>query len=255
MKPPVCLRRVVVVTIFLAAGLLVVGCDDPAGDIPQAVLDQQARQAEAAKNLPKVPTTQELLSGPRTLTPLGPLPMTMRVPVSWKVEVAGPASHLRGRTPSGDEVTIQLNSRAPIKRAEFESFIKSEKKAQSERPQSILKADVRPFGDAQLYEYQRVGEPREWPVYEGTGGQIRTRTTTEQPFDWKIIVFDPQGDAFQRHELNFIGLTRSQYDKDQNFLRGILDTLSSGEAAGGAASPTTIAPTDASPAPSPATLP
>jgi hypothetical protein len=151
MKPPV---RRVLFTIFLSAGLLSTGCDDPGDDgIPQAVLDQQAKQAEAAKNLPKTPTTQELLSGPRTLTPLGPLPMTVRVPVSWKVEVAGPASHLRGRTPSGDEVTIQLNSRAPIKRAEFDAYVKSAKKEQSEKPQAILKADLRPFGDGQLLEW------------------------------------------------------------------------------------------------------
>src|SRR5688500_2057461 len=92
MKPPV---RQSVVTIFLATVVLCAGCDDPGDDgIPQVVLDQQAKQAEAAKNLPTIPTTQELLTGPRTLTPLGPLPMTLRVPVSWKVEVAGPASHL-----------------------------------------------------------------------------------------------------------------------------------------------------------------
>ena len=242
MKPPVCRRAVI--TMFLAAGLICAGCDDPAGDIPQAVLDQQAKQAEAAKNLPKIPTTQELLTGPRTATALGPLPMTMRVPVSWKVEVAGPASHLRGRTPSGDEVTIQLTSRAPIKRAEYEAYIKSEKKAQAERPQAIIKADVRPFGDAQLYEYQRVGEPREWPVTELVAGQMQTRTTTEQPFDWRIIVFDPQGDAFQRYELSFIGLTKSQYEKDKAFLQGILDTLGSGSAApAGVADSATTAPT------------
>jgi hypothetical protein len=252
MKPPV---HRSVFTIFLAASLLSAGCDDPGDDgIPQAVLDQQAKQAEAAKNLPKIPTTQELLTGPRTLTPLGPLPMTLRVPVSWKVEVAGPASHLRGRAPSGDEVTIQLNSRAPIKRAEYEALIKSEKKAQSERPQSILKADIRPFGDGQLFEYQRVGEPREWPVYEGVGSELRTRTTTQQPFDWKLIVFDPQGDAFQRYELSFIGLTKSQYDKDKAFLQSILDTLSSGDAAATAAggSATTAPAGGSSP---PATLP
>jgi hypothetical protein len=250
MKPPI---HRSIITIFLAAGVLCAGCDDPGDDgIPQAVLDQQAKQAEAAKNLPKIPTTQELVTGPRTLTPLGPLPMTLRVPVSWKVEVAGPASHLRGRAPSGDEVTIQLNSRAPIKRAEFEAYVKSAQKEQSEKRQSILKADLRPFGDAQLFEWQRIGEPREWPVSEVVNGQMQTRTTTEQPFDWRISVFDPQADAFQRYELSFIGLTKSQYDKDKAFLQSILDTLSSGDAAAAGGSATT-APAGGSA--SPATLP
>ena len=249
MKPPVCrrCRRCCAVLLTLLAALLAPGCDQTADDdIPQAVRDQQARQAEAQKNLPKIPTTQELLSGPRTVTPLGPLPLTLRVPVSWKVEGVGPASHLRGRAPSGDEVTIQLSSRSAIKRGEFESFVKSAKKEQAEKPQSIIKAELRPFGDGQIFEWQKVGEPREWPVSEVVGGQMQTRTTTEQSFDWRISVFAPQGDAFQRYELSFIGLTKSQYDKDKAFLQGILDTLSSSDG-GGSTAPTAPAGTSAPP--------
>ena len=250
MKPPICRRIVILGMLMTASGL---ACDDSSNDIPQAVRDQQARQAEAEKKLPKLPTTQELLTGPRSVTALGPLPMTMRVPASWKVEVAGPASHLRGLSPSGQEITIQLTSRSPIKRAEFDAFIKSAKRDQAEKPQSIIKADLRPFGTAQLFEWQKVGEPREWPVYEPVGNEMRTRTTTEQPFDWKISLFAPQGDGFQRYELSFIGLTKSQYDKDKTFLQGILDTLSWGDSTAAPATTTTTAPSSGSP--SPATLP
>jgi hypothetical protein len=248
--PPLCCRRLIVVLGMLVS-LIGLACDDSSNDIPQAVRDQQARQAEAEKKLPKIPTTQELLTGPRSVTALGPLPMTMRVPASWKVEVAGPASHLRGVSPSGQETTIQLTSRSPVKRAEFEAFVKSAKKDQAEKPQSIIKADLRPFGNAQLFEWQKVGEPREWPVSELVGGQMRTRTTTEQSFDWKISLFAPQGDGFQRYELSFIGLTKSQYDKDKSFLQGILDTLNWVDST--AVPAATTVPSRASP--SPATLP
>jgi hypothetical protein len=73
---------------------------------------------------------------------------------------------------------------------------------------------------------------------------MRTRTTTEQSFDWKISLFAPQGDGFQRYELSFIGLTKSQYDKDKAFLQGILDTLSWGDST---ATPPTTAPSSSSP--------
>src|SRR5688572_16093681 len=88
--------RVVLIcaTTFVAAAPFT-GCEDPADDMTKAVLDQQAKKAAVEKTLPKIPTTQELVSGPRTTVPLGPLPLTMRVPASWKVEVAGGASLLR----------------------------------------------------------------------------------------------------------------------------------------------------------------
>src|SRR5688572_25723943 len=117
MNPRVC-HVVATLVLAAAAAFVGIGCDDPAGDIPQAVLDQQARQAEAQKSLPKIPTTQDLVNGPRTVMPLGPLPMTMRVPASWRVEVAGGASLLRGFTPNG-EVAIQLTSRPSLKKANF----------------------------------------------------------------------------------------------------------------------------------------
>jgi len=251
MKPPVCQ---IVATIILAAGLLCTGCDDPAGDIPKEVLDQQAKQAEAAKTLPKIPTTQELVNGPRTVTALGPLPMTMRVPASWEVKVAGGATLLSGFTPNG-EVAIQLTSRPSLKKASFDSLVKSDKKEQAEKPQSILKVEVRPMGDMLIYERQAVGDPAPYTVFDKN---MKERTTTEQMFKWTISVLAPSSDAYQRYELNFVGLTKSQYDQDKQFLQGILDTLSAGGAGGGTATTSPAATPAATPAAgsaSPATLP
>jgi hypothetical protein len=223
MKPP--LSRLAVLGILLAlAGLAGLACDDKSNDIPQAVRDQQARQAEAEKNLPKIPTTQDLLNGPRTVTALGPLPMTMRVPVSWKVDVTGGASLLRGFSPSG-EIAIQLTSRPSIKKESFDALVKSDKKEQAEKPQSILKVEVRPMRDMVIYERQAVGDPQPYTVYDKN---LKEHTTTEQLFKWTISVLAPTGDAYQRYELNFVGLTKSQYDQDKDFLQGILKTLTFG---------------------------
>jgi hypothetical protein len=222
--PP--LSRVAVLGILLAVAVAVAGlaCDDTSNDIPQAVRDQQARQAEAQKNLPKIPTTQDLVNGPRTVTPLGPLPLTLRVPVSWQVKVAGGASLLQGFTPNG-EVAIQLTSRPSMKKTDFDALFKSDKKEQAGKPQSILKVELRPLGDVQIYERQAVGDPAPFTVYDSN---MKERTTTEQIFKWTIAVLAPTGDAYQRYDLNFVGLTKSQYDLDKDFLQGILNTLTYG---------------------------
>jgi len=248
MKPPVC--RLAVLSIVLA--LAGIACDDsPSSDIPQTVRDQQARDAAAAK-LPKIPTTQDLVNGPRTTTALGPLPMTLRVPVSWQVKVTGGASILQGFAPNG-EIAIQLTSRPSIKKADFEALFKSDKKEQAAKPQSILKVDLRPLGDVQIYERQAVGDPAPFTVYDSN---MKERTTTEQIFKWTIAVLAPSGEAYQRYDLNFVGLTKSQYDQDKDFLQGILNTLTYGTA--GASSGSSAAGTATSApsiSPQPATSP
>ena len=240
---------------FLAAGSLLwaAGCDDGTDDVTQAVIDQQARQAAAAeKALPKIPTTHELISGPRTTMALGPLPLTMRVPTSWKISVTSGATLLQGYTPGATEVAIQLSSRPTLKKDELDAMIRGARKEQAEEPDSILKVDLRPFGNGmQIYERQGVGEPREYQLMDSTG---KVHTSMEQPFRWTVSVLAPHGDAFQVYELNFVGLTKSQYDKDKDFLQGLLDTLSHGSGGGATTSPAAPLPgagsgTGASPPP------
>src|SRR5215207_1671231 len=105
------LARTASIAAISAAPLLAsVGCDDPAENMQQTMIDQQKQQAAAeaaAKQLPKIPTTQDLVSGPRTTAALGPLPMTMQVPASWRVVVVSGATNLQGYTPGGTEVAIQ----------------------------------------------------------------------------------------------------------------------------------------------------
>ena len=67
-------------------------------------------------------------------------------------------------------------------------------------------------------------------------------------------ILAPHGDAFQVYELNFVGLTKSQYDKDKDFLQGLLETLGHGSAGGATTSPA-APPPGAGASPPPATLP
>jgi hypothetical protein len=234
------------VAIFAAAAAMLTctGCDDePAGGIPQAVLDQQARKtAEVA--LPKAPTTQELVSAPPTTLALGPLPLTMRVPRSWAIKTTGGASLLSGFAPGG-EVTIQLTSRPSLKQEELDRLINAAKKEQTQKPQSILKVEVRPLGNVQVYERQAVGEPAPYTVYDSNN---QPHTTTESLFKWTLSVLAPHAGAHQVYELNFVGLTKSQYDADKAFLQGILDTLAYGAPAATSGPATTMQALPSSPA-------
>jgi hypothetical protein len=42
---------------------------------------------------------------------------------------------------------------------------------------------------------------------------------------WTITTFVPTSGGFESHELTFVGLTESQFEKDHDFLSKILDTL------------------------------
>ena len=236
--------------------LLSFGCEDPAEDMQQTMVDQQKRQQDAAKQLPKIPTTQELLSGPRSTVALGPLPMSMNVPTSWRVAVVSGATNLQGWAPSGTEITIQLSSRTTMKKEALDYAVRSAKKEQADNPHSVLKFDVRPFGPdgAQIMERQGVGEPRDYPIMDING---KTQITREQPFKWTISVLAPHssGDAYQVYELNFIGLTKSQYDKDKDFLQGLLDSLSLGGTASATTVPATTVPATGGGLALPTTLP
>lgn len=216
----------------LAAALA--ACDDKSSVPPQVLKQAEETQQAQATGKKKHPTTQELLSARRSRTALIPLPLTMEVPPGWgnfdgfgdpqvKAATAG-LNLLDGITPNG-EVQIQLSVRPAIKQEEFDRIVTFGKKEQKEKPQQILKMDVRDAGNVKIMERQSVGEPRPLTTYDDKG---REHTTTESSFNWTISVLVPNAGALQVYELNFIGLTKNQYDKDKDFLNGIVNTLSYG---------------------------
>src|SRR5438874_1330048 len=89
-------------------------------------------------------------------------------------------------------------------------------------PGRILKVQLRPMGSVQVLETQKVGEPSKITLYDKNN---QPHDSVESYFTWTLEVLVPHEDAYQRHELSFIGLTRNQYDKDKDFLNGVLSTL------------------------------
>ena len=227
--------------IILVLSLVLAACDDTPSSstaVPPEVLKQveENEKAKATAAKPKRPSTQELLTGRRSRTALMPLPLTMEVPPGWgtfdgfgddKVRAATAGLNLfQGITPNGD-VQIQLTARPAMKQEELDRVVTFGKKEQQEKPNQILKMELRDLGNMKILERQSVGEPRPLSTFDEKGQE---HTTTESSFNWTITVLVPNAGALQAFELNFIGLTKNQYDKDKDFLNGILSTVTYGTA-------------------------
>jgi hypothetical protein len=231
------MKRLINVTLLASGVALLIaaagGCDDSSTRVPQAVLEQATRPATSTD---KTPTTQELLTGHRSRTALMPLPVTMELPPGWgPMQKARLPNVIQGYTPSGD-VQIQLSARPSMKDAELKAMINSAKKEMAARPQQIIKVDLRQAGEAQILERQRVGEPAKFKVFDSNNVP---HESIESNFTWTIDVIVPHDGAYQMHELNFIGLTKSQYEKDKEFLNSVISTLAYASEAAAAATAAT----------------
>jgi hypothetical protein len=230
-----------------AGGLgLMAACDDKSS-VPQAVIDQATTQA--TDQMPARPTTQELLSGPRTSELLTPLPLRMQIPKSWgrpRVITSTTENILEGATPAGD-ISISKKVRPSITKTDFDRLIAGAKKEMQQNPDTIKKADLRPLpnsSDGKLFERQSVGQPGPYTTYDA---QNIPHTSTQSIYKWTLMAFVPHADAYQVYELNFIGLTKEQFEKDQEFLNSIINTLS--YATVGDSAPPTATPASAPAAP------
>jgi hypothetical protein len=208
------------------------------------VLDQATQPAATSSD--KAPTTQDLLTGHRSRTALMPLPLTMELPPGWgPMQKARLPNVIQGYTPGG-EVQIQLSARPSMKKEELDRMIAGAKKEMAANPQEIAKVDVRKLGDVQIMERQRIGKPAPFKVFDANNVP---HESIESNFTWTIDVIVPHDGAFQIHELNFIGLTKSQFDKDKEFLEGVVSTLAYASEAAAAATASTQ-PTTATTRPS-----
>jgi len=213
------------ISLFLAAGAAafagtgIGGCDD-SSDVPQAVIEQASKPPE---NSLRPPTTQELLTGHRTRTILLPVPVSLELPPGWGPDRKTHMPNLIvGTTPSGGEISILLTPRSPIRQKDLEQLVAGAKKEMAANSAKIFKCDLRPLGTAQLLERQRVGDPAPMTTYDKNN---QPHESMEAPFKWTLDVLVPHEGAFQDHELSFFALTKSQYDKDKDFLNGVVSTL------------------------------
>jgi hypothetical protein len=188
-------------------------CDDAPAPPPPTRSAAPDEAADPATTEPARPTTQQLLSGPRTRVPLATLPLTAAVPEGWEIATAGPLVLLKGPTPAGS-AEVQLAHRPPLKRDQIDALIDVAREEHAGRP-GARRLDVRPLGAATVLERQRVGAAIPDPV---TG-------EADPIYEWTLTIFVPQDDALDVHELNFVGLTLRQYETDEPLLRSIVESL------------------------------
>ncbi len=207
--------------------LFVLGCDDK----PAPPKLDEAKPVETMAG----PTTRDLLTGPRKTIPLSYIPMKVTAPVGWQVEAdsAGAMAFLKGPTPAGNEVQIQLSQRPTMKNDGLEFLIAGAKEKARKDTSGSSKVDLRHDGSVAILERQSVGEPFAAP----SGTDEKSVADTSPEYRWTINFFVPRNRELLQYEMNFLGLTVKQFKADQTFLESILRTVTpetSGEPANGA---------------------
>jgi hypothetical protein len=171
------------------------------------------------------PTTQELLTGPRTRLTLGSLPLSVRVPAKgWKIDTISSAgiTLLRGVTPSGG-VEIQLSTQRPVKKEDLDSILSYAHKDMERRNEPRNKIDVRTIGgNVKVLEQFVVNPPQSLITTDATGKETTRQASS---VTWTIEVFVPQQSQYERHDLNFVGLTYDEYQTDKPLLTEVIDSL------------------------------
>lgn len=197
------------------------GCDDRSSSVPPEVLANVNKPKDQSEP-PPVPTTQQLLNAPRVRTQLSPLPLSMELPPSWQPMKDAPVPNLwEGYTPSG-QIQLQLITRRTMSQQDLDRLMEGASKEMQRKPGEVLKVELRPRGNIKILERQTLGRPAPLVLYDKNDVP---HTTTESIFNWNTSVLVPMDGKYQVYEVNFIGLTKSQYEKDKDFLSSILNTI------------------------------
>ena len=203
-----------------------IACDDSTS-VPTSVQEAATKAKAQGPEGPARPTTQELIKGSRKRLALTPLPFSVSVPTSWKIDSLGSGSItvLTGPTPSG-EAQIQLTSRATMKKEDLEVVERAAKKEatqpSTEASNKTVKAEFRKLGEVEIFERQALGMSGPLTITNSDGTE---KTENATNFKWTVMMFVPQGTEYARHEMNFVALTAEQYKQDKELLEGILNSL------------------------------
>lgn len=196
----------------LICTLMVSACDERPSSPPPVALPPPPPSNPAATlpAEPARPTTQALTTGPRTTLALDVLPFSLSVPEGWALQTVAGIVVLTGATPNGD-ATIQLNFRS-IEKATIPLIEMGAKEDLKKDPTINLLAEGRELGGVHVFERRWLGRPQ-------ASGEPRT-------LRWTITAYVPRDEHTSSvYELNFVGLTESQFNDDRNFLYSIIDTL------------------------------
>jgi hypothetical protein len=218
-------------------GLLGGGCDDP-NDVPPDVL--KARQQAAEQQVPKVkppPTTRELLTGPKTRTPLGAFPVSLEVPKDWKLQSIGEGTLITMTGPaSSGEINIQLINQGTATAGAVETMTAQAKKEVASKPHPVNRVDLRTLGPAKLLEQRMLsGEFVNGKPPAETWGDVPldafSKATTRAVLNpilvkWSFTLFIPAPEGkYGVRTVAFMALRLSEYEQDKEFLEQLMKSL------------------------------
>ncbi len=167
------------------------------------------------------PTTQELTE--RTKLDLKYDPISLMVPPSWELKSLneGTVVVLEGCTPT-DTVGISIPGSHSISAAQEKDLESLAKKDQALHPE-LMKSDVvRNIPGALIIEELSLDAP-----VPSTQNVVGTSPQPElvQTMQWVFTVCVPLGKGFTAYELRFTGLTQKVFAADQDFMRGIINSV------------------------------
>jgi hypothetical protein len=161
---------------------------------------------------------------------LDTLPLSMQVPQGWQITrhgTAGSIVWLEGPTPHSD-ARIDLKQREPLSTSEYELYLRGTEREQREEPAAQVR--IRDAGPMKVVERISMLKPVTAPLVDAQGlhqldehGEFVVQTTT--PMRWRLNVFVPREQEVEHYELNFVVITREQYEVDRPLLESMLGTL------------------------------
>jgi hypothetical protein len=164
------------------------------------------------------------MEAPWKTVPVSVLPLTMRVPQSWESVTATDTGLMtfEGWTPSGF-AQIRAAARPGLAGDAFDSFIKAARADAETKGAKLRKFEIRAGDPMSILERQITGDLQTMPTMDDQGNLIDHEAT---PLRWTLLLFfKRESGRFDCYEMWFDALSVEQFEKDQEFLRKVVDSL------------------------------
>jgi hypothetical protein len=182
-------------------------------------------QSQPSSTAADHPTTQQLLTGPRTTLEVKFAPITLQVPPGWEVKSYsdGTLVTIEGQTPS-DVVGISVPVYHAITNDQEKSLENRAKQDFADHPDLLQQVGIRDLSGGKLIE-RLIVDPPLAPTQAAATGLPTTEPVQTLQWTFSLCVPASDGKSFNVYDLRFLGMTLKQYKTDQKFLRSVIDTL------------------------------
>ena len=153
--------------------------------------------------------------------PLRAIPFNLTVPRGWDFKSEDGITVLQGPSPKGI-VQIAIGKHISPIPDHAKRLIDGAKKELADHPNQYALANVRQDNGVQILETRSIDATRQSPTIDADGSVLAPTST---PMRWKISAFVTNGAELDICEINFVDLTREQYDRDKDFLQQIIASL------------------------------